>query len=199
MMSANLFAAHNVIHILSDDVSASAADYAALRKQHCQVSAQQYQPGDTVVLIPFAAQPEVTLDTTLSNTLSLLGRCQQEETLSADISRIWGTSLILGLKRIQTVFVDKRGLGKTDPIVVTITLQATEPGKGQPDPRNYAAIRESIENIVKNRGVVAIIGPTGALQNDLETHLKGLSNQRVCPKNSASECIEWAFQVGRTL
>ncbi len=189
----------NITHIRGDDVSASAKVFTLQRKQHCQMSNQFYKPGDTVITLPFADRPEKTFETTLSNSFSLVSQCKTDETPPAGIGREPGTSLILELERIQTIIANKRGLGNKEPIVVTMTLQATEPGKHQPDPNDFGQIKSLVESIIRDRGVIAIIGPTGKLQDDLEVRLKGLPNQRICPANSVMTCVEWALESGRKL
>jgi hypothetical protein len=189
---------HNIIHIRSDDVSASAEPYTILRQHHCQLSSEHYQPGDMVVDLLFADHSEIAHDITVSNGLSLLGHCNDLK-IPPSVGQQRGTSLILALKYIQTIIANKRALGNTNPIVVTITLQATEPGSNQPDPHDFKTLRNLVQAIVNDRGVLTIIGTTGQLQNDLSTHLQGLPNQRTCPVSSLNECVKWAFETGRKL
>ncbi|GAA6616563.1 hypothetical protein [Scytonema sp. NUACC26] len=189
----------NITHIRGDDVSTSAKVLSLQRKQHCQISTQFYQSGDTAIALPFANQPEKTSETTLSNSLSLLSQCQKDEILPTSIGQEPGTSLILALAKIQTIIANKRALGSRQPFVVTITLQATEPGKHQPNPNDFQYIKSLVESITRDKSVIAIAGPMGQLQNNLEVVLKGLPNQRICPANSVMTCVEWAFETGRKL
>jgi hypothetical protein len=199
MILATLVTPQNITHIRGDDVSTSAKVLNLQRKQHCQISNQLYQPGDTAIALPFANQPEKTSETTLSNSLSLLSQCHKDELSPTTIGQEAGTSLILALTKIQTIIANKRALGSHQPFVVTLTLQATEPGKHQPNPNNFQQIKSLVESITRDKSVIAIAGPMGKLQNNLEIALQGLPNQRICPANSIMTCVEWAFERGRKL
>lgn len=187
-----------VIHIRADDGSGSAVGYAAQRLQHCQTSNQHYKPGDTVVNIRFADQPVTTQNITLSNGLSLLGQCQQTNTQTTGIGKQPGTSLVRLLESIHTTIKKQRDWNNSNSVVVTVTLQAAEPGPNQPE-LDWQRVKTLVHSITSSRGAIAIIGPTGQLQNQLETQLLNERNVRICSFNDVRPCVDWAFETGRHL
>jgi hypothetical protein len=187
-----------VIHIRADDRSDSAKSYALQQLQHCQASNQQYKPGDTIVTIRFADQPDITQNITLSNGLSLLGQCQQTQTPITDMGKAPGTSLVRLLENIQTIIKKQRDWNNSNSVVVTMTLQAAEPGPNQPD-LDWQHVKTLVHSITSSRGAIAIIGPTGQLQNQLETQLLNERNVRICSFNDVRPCVDWAFETGRHL
>lgn len=191
-----------VISIEASDVSESAKKFPFLQQQHCEALAHQLKSGDTIVEIQFADNPEVIRDITINNTLFLLGQCKQTNPDSkqpkSNIGEQRGTSVILLLERIITVIEEKRTKGLKNPVVVTMTLQAAEPGPGQPK-LDYQRIKTLVEKITSNRGIVAIMGTTGKLQSELTNHLKDNSHANVCTFKDIKDCVGSSFQRGREI
>lgn len=185
----------SILHFRADDRSASAIKpLAQTRQAHCQISNQQYRPNDQAVFMEFAEQPEVVA-TFKKTGLAASVRCV--DLTSSDREK--GTSLILLLERIASEIVSQRKSGNQSAIVVTITVQATEPGANQPNPRDYRRLKQAIERIVNERSAIAIIGVTGKLQNELQTQLQDSPNVQICPASSVAACVEQAFTQARKL
>ncbi len=198
------FTTQPVIHIRADDNSESAAGYTKERRAHCQAGTHNYKPGDTVLLIPFADRPVLSKDITVFNSLSLLGECQKTE---REIhNKQPGTSLVLLLERINAAIQEQRDKKNFNPAVATILIDDAEPGPGQPA-LDYNRVGALVGEIGEKRGVVALMVPSGKLQEALESHLQGRAS--VCllnPGQDESEvrqsvvpCVDSAFERARRL
>lgn len=182
----------------ADDVSGSAKKYPLLHQDHCQVQAQQLKQGDDQTALQFANRAEVISRKSVDNPLVFQQQCQKTKTPSGLPNPTFtekGTSLILVLERIDTTLQTLRDEGNHNPAVVTLTLHAAEPGPDQP-PLDFQRVRTLVQNITQEGGSVAIMGPTGNLQQQLETHLQGL-NVRVFPAANIEQGVNWAFEIGR--
>jgi hypothetical protein len=191
------FMTQRILLFQVNDDSASANVFAALRRELCQVSSQNLKYNDAVVWMSFADSTEVTRDLTLGNSLALLGQCQQI-TASSSIGKVAGTSFVRAVDRTQRAIAKKRNEGNTNPVVASFTLQAAEPGPGQPE-LNWQHIHTQLQKITSDRGVVVIIGPTGELQEDLETNLQDIPRVHICPVANGKTCLESAITTARKL
>jgi hypothetical protein len=191
-----------IISISADDISGSAqvAAYKSLRHDHCKNRAEYYKSGDELIHYFFADQPEIDRKLTINNQIDTLSLCKETtpKFQEVDIGKQSGTFLILLLEQIHTEIQTLRTQGNKKPVVVTITIQATEPGEDQPKV-DFNRIKELVNAIVKDRGVIALIGAKGKFQNILETSLKGSQNVRVFPIQSNQQAIDWSFKTGRSL
>jgi hypothetical protein len=190
----------SVIHYAADDNSESAIGNLDLRKVHCQTANNEYKDGDIKNQISFAHKPEVVLQQEISNTLSL-GKCSEFPGHSKEITRYPGTSLIVLLEYINTLIKSDRAKGKKLPIAVTITLQAAEDGPGLPKMNEFGflKIQKLVEEIQRQHGVIAIVGPTGSLQQNLNTYLSNYSNVTICTATDIDKCISHTFSTARNL
>jgi|GEM_PF-1589749 len=193
------FSSPRIISILADDISSSAKNpaYEKLRHEHCLSLKEQYKAGDEVVRYYFADRPEINRELTINNQLDALSMCQETTPKDLEIGKRDGTSLILLLEQIQTKVKSLRTQGDKKPVVVTITIQDTEPGNDQPKV-DFSRIQKLTNAIAQDRGVVVIVGPKGKLQNDLETFLKG-DRVRVFPLQSIQAAVDWGMKTGRSL
>ncbi|MGK7874824.1 MAG: hypothetical protein AB4426_16440 [Xenococcaceae cyanobacterium] len=189
-----------VTHYLLDDYSKSAAQNAPQRQEHCQGSNQNYQAGDSVVQIHFANRPEVVKRRNITNILNSES-CEGMETTDADFGDVPGTSPIAALDYVKDLIEASRTKGDRNPVVVTMTLQAAEPVPGQPllDEEGFAQLKNLVQDISSERGVISIIGPKGKLQRQLQSYLKTEPSVKICSFNDVTECVDWAFQKGRSL
>ncbi len=191
-----------VISIQANDISQSAQSLPILQQQNCEARAKQLKSGDKMVDVEFADRPEMIRDTEVNNTLLLLGECKptkpDPKQPPSGVGKQPGTSPILLLDRVQTVIEEKRAKGLNNPVVVTIALQAAEPGPGQPK-LDFNRIQEQVETITADKGVVVILGPNGQLQADLHSKLKGNPNAKVCTFKDIAKCVDWSFERGRQL
>lgn len=196
------FQTQKIISISADDISDSAqiTAYKTLRHDHCKNRAEHYKSGDELIHYFFADQPEINRELIIHNEIDTLSLCQETtpKLKDVDIGKHPGTSLILLLEQIQTKIQTLRAQGNNKPVVITITLQATEPGEDQPQV-DFNRIKTLINAIAQDRGVVTVIGAKGKLQNTLETSLKGSKNVRLFPRQSIQQAIDWSFKTGRSL
>jgi hypothetical protein len=181
------FQTPKIISISADDISGSAqiATYKTLRHDHCKNRAEHYKSGEKIIHYFFADQPEINRELTIHNEIDTLNLCQETtpKPKEVDIGKHPGTSLILLLEQIHTKIQTLRAQGNNKPVVVTITLQATEPGEDQPKV-DFNRIKALINAIIQDRGIVTVTGAKGKLQNTLETSLKGSQNVRFFPRQS---------------
>lgn len=186
-------------HYAADDLSSSALDLESQREAHCQASIAHYKSGDRRVDIQFAELPEITNDQQIENTF-LFNPCGDVAQPSVLIGKEPGTSLPRLVNFIASQ-VNRDRLSDPDArVVVTVTLHFAETMPGQPalDAAGYEDLRSQLTSITQNnQGVVAIIGPGGALQNQLMMELAGLPNVRVCAFNATRSCVDWAFATAR--
>lgn len=192
------FTTQRVIHIRADDNSDSAKNYTTQKQQHCQASIQNYKPGDVAINIPFADRPVTTQNISISSSLSLLGKCQnnQPEIKGKGV----GTSLILLLDKIKTNVQKERNNHNSNPIVVTIAIQDDEPGPNQPNPNDIEKIKTLVHEITQNQGAIAFMVEDEILKDKLETNLVSTGNVQICAlKTDVSNCVNWAFETARKL
>ena len=187
-----------LIHYIVNDQSASAQPLSAQRQQHCQASLEHYRSGDRRIEIAYADRPETIHDQTISNTF-LFNPCQTA-IAPLDIGNQDGTSLIRALEQIAQQVSQTRLQTPDQRVAVTLTLQHAEIVGDQPalDASGYETLRQSITQITgDNQGTIAIIGPGGALQNDLQRELQNQPNLRIFPFAATESCVTWALTTPR--
>ncbi len=187
-----------LIHYIVNDHSASAQPLNAQRQQHCQASLEHYRSGDRRIEIAYADRPETIHDQTISNTF-LFNPCQTAIAPIA-IGNQDGTSVIRAFEQIAQQVSQIRLNTPDQRVAVTLTLQYAEIVGDQPalDESGYETLRQSITQITgDNQGTIAIIGPGGALQNDLQRELQNLPNLRICPFAATESCVTWALTTPR--
>lgn len=189
-----------VHQIRADDASQSAFKNTVQRKHHCQASSRNLKQGDSQILIAFADRPEIVDDHKIDGLLGL-GHCDDTLLKKASVGKQPGTSLVLLLDYILTLIKDSRLKGDTNPFVVTMTLEAAEPGPGQPnlDTQGYNKARSLVQAIIKQKTAIAIIGPRGGLQTSLHEALGSEKELRICTPTSINKCVDKAFEQARGL
>lgn len=187
-------------HYALDDHSGSAMELSQERKTHCQISAGLYQIGDRRKEVVFADIPDIFNEQTIHSTL-LFDPCTDLDNRTADIGRQQGTSPIHALERVALEVQKTRAQQPHQRVVVTMSLHYAEVVNDQPNlsgddgkERLYQAVSTIIG---ENSGSIAIIGPTGTLQNELQQLFQPFPQVRVCSFQSMQECITWAFRVVR--
>lgn len=189
-----------VNHFLVDDYSSSAQGMQAQRKEHCQTSLQNYKEGDYHNRIVFADQPEILLEKKITNIL-MLGKCSDDIYANTTVGGYDGTSIILTLEYLLDLIQSHRLKGRLEPVVVTISLHEAEPGEGLPamDQEGLLKVKSLIESIVQEKSAIAIIGPSGKLQRDLQKQLKGIPHVDLCTENNVADCVNNAFKTARSI
>jgi hypothetical protein len=189
------FTTTHIIHIRADDNSDSAETYTTQRQQHCQASVHQYKPGDVAISMSFADRPVTTQNISISNSLSLLGKCQ--DTKRAIVSKQRGTSLILLLKRIESTVQKERARSNINPVAVTVAIQDDEPGPNQPNPNDIQQIKTLVHSLTEDQGTIAFMVEDETLKNQLETDLATEGKVQICDFKDISNCVTWALETAR--
>lgn len=186
-----------ITHYLVDDSSLSALNDQNLRDEHCQSSSRKYKPRDKSIKIDFSDQPEVIYQKDIKNELSP-NYCELPAPRSGSSP---GTSLLYVLEYVHTLVESSRLAGDTNPVVITLTLHAVEPGPGVPemDEYGYRRVSEILQSLKQKNAVVAIVGPLGELQRKLEVAVQGQTNVEICTPIDLRRCVDWAFQGGREM
>jgi hypothetical protein len=190
----------SVIHYMADDNSDSAINNLHVSQKHCQVANGLYKEGDLKRQIGFAHQPEVVAQQEITNSFVGNGKCDEFPKTSKEVKQYPGTSLIRALEYIDTLIASDRAKGIKFPMVVTITIQAAENGPNLPkmDESGFVKIQKIVREIQKNNGVIAIIGTTGSLQQNLNDKI-GRQGVNICPTNNMEKCVEQSFSMARNL
>lgn len=179
------------------DYSLSANPFAAERRQVCKAVSQLQKTGDGSAIIAFADRAEVTSHINFVwNKLELAAQCQQPNLKKYGIGKYSGTSLSLPLQELIDLQQRQKHSQDSRPFVGILFLQEAEAGPNQPK-LDFDEIKASIEQINRrNHGVVAIIGPTGHLKEQLKAHLKD-TKAEVCSFAEIKYCVDWSFGEGR--
>jgi hypothetical protein len=190
----------SIIHYMADDNSDSAINNLHVSQKHCQIANGLYKEGDLKRQIGFAHQPEVVAQQEITNSFVGNGKCEEFTKTSKEVKQYPGTSLIRALEYIDTLIASDRARGIKFPVVVTITLQATESGPDLPkmDESGFLQIQKIVREIQKNNGVIAIIGTTGSLQQNLNDKI-GRHGVNICATNYMEKCVEHSFSIARNL
>lgn len=187
----------SIIHIQGDDRSDSAINNQDLQSLHCQFSRDHYQIGDTRAVISFASEAK-TIDKTSIESRATENICGYQLNRN-QINLRSGTSLILALEHILYLVESFRGKGQLNNVLVTLTIHEAEPGPEQPlmNTEGLKRLRETIENLQREKTFIVIIGAKGELKQQLMKHFKLSPYQRLCVGNEMSECISQAFRATR--
>ncbi|WP_017721306.1 hypothetical protein [Kamptonema formosum] len=178
------------------DYSQSATPFAAERRQVCKTVSQRQKTGDGSAIVTFADRAEITSHIGFVwNKLELAAQCQQPELKKYGIGKYSGTSLSLPLQELIDLQQRQKHSQDSRPFVGIVFLQEAEAGPNQPK-LDFEEIKASIEQINRNNGVVAIIGPTGHLKEQLKAHLKD-TKVEVCSFAEINYCVDWSFTEGR--
>jgi hypothetical protein len=178
------------------DYSLSANPFAAERRQVCKAVSQLQKTGDGSAVIAFADRAEVTSHINFVwNKLELGAQCRQPDLKKYGIGKNAGTSISLALKEIGDLQQRQKHSQDSRPFVGIVFLQEAEAGPNQPK-LDFDEIKASIEQINRNHGVVAIIGPTGNLKEKLKAHLKD-AKAEICSFAEIKYCVDWSLTEGR--
>lgn len=183
--------------IQAKDQSASALAITGAESRQCKSILNQIQPGDRFMVLTYADRPEIIEDSPVDNTIGLLRQCQ-DQPIPSTIGRRKGTSPVQMLSAVLVAIESARIRGNTDPVLVSIWLDAAEPVPGDP-PLDWAQLQAQIDTITANNGVVSIFGPTGELQQQLKSKLKANPQAEVWPLDEVEQSVAWAYEVARQL
>jgi len=192
-----LFHENPVISFKIDDLSVSSVNsYTPLIQAHCQARINQIKEGDTVIDIQFADYAIVTRHENVDNAFKLRKYCNQKQQTMEAINRNYGTSLTLALERLWLELSLLREEGNNQPVIVTLILHAAEPVPNQA-PLDLANVKDLIQKITEDKGMVTIIGTTKQLESDLAQLRHGIANFKLCPSVNLQSCIEDAYVTAR--
>lgn len=188
----------SILHLNLVDISDSAKNnQKGLPEQVCQIGSQYRKLGDRSVTILYANQAEVVDTENIQDQLTALSVCKKALSASAEnTTKYNGTNIVAPLKQAVRVIKQQRQ-EKAFPVIVTMTLDEAESGPGIPE-LDWQEINKLVNQITIDRGILAIIGPTGELQNELLEKLNR-PGVLICPSLSASDCVGRAFNQGRSL
>jgi len=190
------YTTQRVIHIRADDSSDSAEKYSLERQQHCRASIQQYKPGDIAITTAFADRPITTQNISIFNSLSVLSQCNKAQRPIKNQQP--GTSLILLLEDVNRLIKKERDRQNYNPVVVTITLQDTEPGPNQPSPDDQR-LQELVHQITAYQGTIMLMVENPTVNHQLQTVLSNETSAEICSFTDISNCVNKAFEVARKL
>jgi hypothetical protein len=190
------YTTQRVIHIRADDSSDSAEKYSLERQQHCRASIQQYKPGDIAITTAFADRPITTQNISIFNSLSVLSQCNKAQRPIKNQQP--GTSLILLLEDVNRLIKKERDRQNYNPVVVTITLQDTEPVPNQPQPDDQQ-LQELVHQITAHQGTIMFMVEDPNLSSQLQTVLSNETYAEICSFTDISNCVNKAFEVARKL
>ncbi len=85
-----------------------------------------------------------------------------------------------------------------NPVVVTITLQDTEPVPNQPQPDDQQ-LQELVHQITAHQGTIMFMVEDPNLSSQLQTVLSNETYAEICSFTDISNCVNKAFEVARKL
>lgn len=184
-----------ILYLRADDVSESGLEHQAIETQHCKVSQRHQMVGDYSVVIGFAEKAEVVNDRQIKNQLDFAS-CDFD---TSALGKLPGTSVLNLFYLANTVVKGYRARGVDYPLVFTLTLDAAEqvPGELPFDEQSLKKVTEITNELTKNNGQIAIIGPSATLQQKLKAHLESNPNIQVCPYSNVKSCVEDAIKKAR--
>jgi hypothetical protein len=185
--------------IYATDVSDSAQAEKELSKKICTTYVQQLINNDKSIGIAFAESTEPVWKTTVSNNATLIGLCNKTlRERPKNLGNNPGTSLERLLNRIETAIQIERVQGNKQPILVSIWLQAAEPGVDFGNP-NFAQIETEIASLTKENVLLTIVGPTGNLLDKLEDIEAKNPSLKLCQVQEHQECLSQTFKDARQM
>jgi hypothetical protein len=169
------------VEIVNDMSDSNAINKKAMT-QVCEQIKDNLIDRDVVVNGGFANNSMITGNATYNENTSKLD-CNKISVKPKGVGKQDGTSIIGVLKTASLVERRLRAEGNKHPVVLFLTIDAAEPGRGQKvfDPK---VVKQLLQQITKN-GYVVIIGAEVGLQNILSQELVNLPN------------IDWAFEKVR--
>jgi hypothetical protein len=184
--------------IRAEDVSESAKKNVEQQKRHCLASSKNLKQGDSIMVMPFADQAEVTDEHKVESLLNF-GNCNNIGKTS--VGKQPGTSLHNVFNLILTRIKASRIKGDKNPFAITISLEDAEPGPGQPnlDKNGLLKLRSLAQSIIDENSSIVIIGPHDQLQKSLYQNLDDIKGLKTCPEVNTSKCVDWAFEQARSL
>jgi hypothetical protein len=161
----------------------------------CGASVVNLKPGDTFEGIEYADRAEPTRLQKIEVNTDLDQLCQVQPRSPA-IGHQNGTSPIAPIKRLLDSISAERARGNNQSIVTVMWLQEAEliPGKPAYD---YNEFQRLVEQVVKNRAKIAIIGPTGKLGEMLAQRFSSNGSVYICPASAAANCTQRVFDAAR--
>ncbi|MFB2968385.1 hypothetical protein ACE1CD_05395 [Aerosakkonema sp. BLCC-F183] len=188
----------SVYSAVASDYSLSATPFASERQQTCKAVYSHLKTGDGSAAIAFADRAEITFNHNFVwNKLELAAQCRNPDLKKYGIGKDPGTSVTLALTELKNLQERSKRDQDSRGFAGVVFVQEAENGPNQPK-LDFDEIKTLIQEINKNRGVVAIIGPTGILKEQLKNHLKD-EKAEVCSFAEINYCVDWSFQLARKL
>jgi hypothetical protein len=184
-----------LFYYLSDSSSSGMSNHKILTNL-CDAWSANLKPGDTFERIEYAERAELTQIQKIEISTDLAQLCQVQPKSPA-IGHQNGTSPILPIERLLNSIAAERSRGNNQSIVAVIWLQEAEPIPGTPA-YDYNEFQRLVEQVVKNRAKIAIIGPTGELGEMLAQRFSSTSSVYICPVSAAANCTQRVFDAART-
>lgn len=175
--------------IRAEDVSESAKKNVEQQKRHCLASSKILKQGDSIMVMPFADQAEVTDEHKVESLLNF-GNCNNIEKTS--VEKQPETSLRNAFNFILTRIKASRIKGDKNPFVITISLEDAEPGSGQPnlDKNGFVKPYSFAQSMVDGNSFIA---PHNQLQKYLYQSLDNIKSFITCLAVNSRKCVDWVF------
>jgi hypothetical protein len=179
-----------------NDSSSSGISNRKISATLCDTWSPNLKPGDTFEEIQFAERAEPTAIQKIEISTDLAQLCKVQPRSPA-IGHQNGTSPISPIKRLLNSITAERSRGNNQSIVAVMWLQEAEPIPGAPA-YDYNEFQRLVEQIVKNRAKIAIVGPTGQLGEMLTQRFSSTPSVYICPVSAAANCTQRVFDAART-
>lgn len=187
----------NIIHVNVVDRSASAKALGDLPERVCRAASDHYEFGDRSLEVVFAAQAEVSGVGQMTNALSALAQCSAPPVVSGNLGQRPGTSLTAALNAAELAIKSERKGGNDAAVLMSVVMHEAEPGWDEPV--DWGVVREQMQQITEQRGVIAIVGSTGQFHQTLMRELGELPQVQVCAPGGEAECLARGFRSVRSL
>jgi hypothetical protein len=192
----------SVIVVQSIDVSASGQQLLATTyRQFCPALTRHLLTGDGLVSQLFADRPTITRLQEVDNLLSLGQQCETLPTANAQetgLGKAEGTSPLAALSQIELQVKKLRAEGERRPVVVQMLLHQAEPVADR-EQFNTARMNAWAQKLADLGVVLVITGPTGQLQEQLQTAFQGHHNAQVFPASSCDTAVSWGMERARRM
>jgi hypothetical protein len=184
-----------LFYYLSDSSSSGTSNRKKLATI-CDAWSANLKPGDIFGEFQYADRSEPTRIQKIEINTDLHELCKVTARSSA-IGHRNGTSPISPMNRLLNAVTAERARRNDRAIAAVMWLQEAEPIPGA-SPYDYNEFQRVVEQVVKSRAKIAIIGPTGKLGELLEQRFSSNPSVYLCPVSAAADCTQKLFDAART-